>query len=132
MTFKKDSDELDQMLLSHSTDYDKMRAKVQKLRQSQEFVRMMGSAQDKLYASIARGHRKVLVNLENGDSAAAAREAAKVVAWFHLRFQGDDPGSISAFPHIAKELLAVRELLIRSEILREAVSKCTGNDLHDA
>jgi hypothetical protein len=131
MGFEDHFNELDRLLLSESTDYEKMRTTLHAIRQSNEFVRMMGPAQDRLYASIARGHRKALVHLEAGDSAAAAREAAKAIAWFHHRFQGNDPASMTQFPHIAQELRAVREIAARSEILREAIGKTMGNDIHD-
>jgi hypothetical protein len=130
MKFEEHFNELDRLLGSKSTDYEKMRSILQAIRQSHEFVRMMEPAQDRLYASIARGHRKTLVHLEAGDPAAAAREAAKAVAWFHHRFQGDDPASMTQFPHIAEELRAVRELAARSENLKEAVSKTKGNEIH--
>ena len=113
MSFEDQFDELDRMLLSRSTDYGKMRTALQAIRQLKEFARMMGGAQDKLYASIARGHRKALVHLESGDSAAAMREAANAVAWFYVRFQGDDPATMTQYPHIAEELRAVRELAAR-------------------
>ena len=132
MGFEDQFDELDQLLLSRSTDYGRMRTTLQEIRQLKEFARMMGSAQDKLYASIARGHRKALLHLENGDSAAAMREAAKAVAWFYVRFQGDDPATMTQNPHIADELRAVRELAARSEILNEASSKTKGHEIHDA
>jgi hypothetical protein len=131
MKFEDHFNDLDRLLLAKSTDYEKMRAILQEIRRSHEFVRMMEPAQDRLYASIARGHRKVLVHLEAGDSNAAMREAAKAVAWFFVRFQGDQPTSIPQFPHIEGELRAVRELAGRNEILREAVRNTKGHEIHD-
>src|SRR5688572_11420859 len=132
MPLEDDFDELDRMLLAMSTDYEKMRTTLQAIREAKELARMMGPAQDRLYASIARGHRKVLGHLKAADTAAATREAAKAVAWFYVRFQGDDCGTMDRFPHIAEELRAVRELAANSEILREAISKTTGREIHDA
>ncbi len=82
MTLEEDFNELDQMLASRSADYETMRAKLQAICQLHGFVRMMGPAQDRLYASIARGHRKALANLEAGDTPAAMHEAAKAIACF--------------------------------------------------
>jgi len=131
MKFEDQFNELDRMLRSRSTDYEKMRTMLESIRNSHDFVRMMGPAQDKLYASIARGHRKALIHLENNDSAAAAHEAAKAVAWFYVRFRGYDASGVSEFPQIEKELLAVRELAARSEILKHAISKIKGSEIHD-
>ena len=61
MAFEDSFDELDRMLLAKSTDYEKMRALVQRMRQADELARMLGPAQDRLYASIAHGHRKALI-----------------------------------------------------------------------
>ena len=132
MRFEDQFNELDQLLLSRSTDYERMRATLQAIRQSHEFVRMMAPAQDKLYASIARGHRKVLVHLEAGDSTAAMREAAKAIAWFLSRFRNGDPAAMTEFPHIAEDLRAARDLAARSEVLSEAVRNTKGNEIHDA
>jgi len=131
MRFEDQFNELDQLLLSHSTDYERMRGTLQAIRKSHEFVRMMAPAQDKLYASIARGHRKVLVHLEAGDSASAMREAAKAIAWFLRRFQYD-PRALTEFPHIAEDLRAARDLASRSEVLSEAIRNAKGNEIHDA
>ena len=131
MTLDDEFNELDTMLASRSTDYETMRARLQAICQKHGFVRMMGPAQDRLYASIARGHRKALVHLEAGDTVAAMQEAAKAVAWFHTRFQGDDPEAMTRFPQIAEELRAVRELASRSEVLREAVRNTKGHEIHD-
>jgi hypothetical protein len=131
MTLEDNFGELDGMLASHSMDHEAMRAKLKAICDKHGFVRMMGPAQDRLYASIARGHRKALVHLEAGNTAAAMQEAAKAVAWFYTRFQGDDLESMTRFPQIAEELRAVRELVSRSEILREAVKNTKGNEIHD-
>ena len=131
MRFENQFNELDQLLRSRSTDYERMRAILQAIRQSHEFVRMMVPAQDRLYASIARGHRKVLAHLESGDSSAAMREAAKALAWFLVRFRYDDPAAMTEFPHIAEDLRAARELAARSEVLGEAVRNTRGQEIHD-
>ena len=127
MPFEDSFDELERMLLAKSTDYETMRALVQRMRQSDALARMLGPAQDNLYASIARGHRKALVHLESGDTAAAKREMAGAVSWFLRRFQGDLE-SFSALPKVADELRAARELAERSEVLREALTK--SYDIH--
>ena len=132
MPFEDSFDELDRMLLSKSTDYEKMRALVQRMRQSHELARMLGPAQDNLYASIARGHRKALAHLEGGDTAAAMREMAGAVSWFHRRFRGTDPADPAALarvPKIAGELQAVTELAERCEILKEALQS-QSYDIH--
>jgi hypothetical protein len=121
---------LDKLIGERSGDVKQMRDILDSIRSNYDIARFMGEAQDKLYASIARGHRKVLVHLEAGDSSDAMREAAKAIAWFHLRFQHANPSALTKYPHIAEELLAVRELAARSEILRDAVSKAQGGDIH--
>jgi hypothetical protein len=130
MAFEDSFDELERMLLAKSTDYEKMRALVQRMRQADALARMLGPAQDNLYASIARGHRKALVHLESGDTAAAMREMAGAVSWFLRRFQGAEQESFTQFPNVGDELRAARELAERSEVLREALSK--GYDIHAA
>jgi hypothetical protein len=132
MAFKDDFDELERMLTEKSSDHEKMLAKLQAISRLKEFARMMSPAQDRLYASIARGHRKVFKHLENGDIAAATRETAKVIAWFYIRFQGEDPDKMPRCQQIAEELSGVLELVARSEILRDAISKTTGSELHEA
>ncbi len=127
MPFEDSFDELERMLLAKSTDYETMRALVQRMRQSHELARMLGPAQDNLYASIARGHRKALVHLEAGDTSAAMREMAGAVSWFLRRFQGELE-SFTALPKVADELRASRELAERSEVLREALSQ--SYDIH--
>jgi hypothetical protein len=127
MPFEDDFDELDRMLLAKSTDYEKMRATLQAMRQVHEIARMLGPAQDNLYASIARGHRKALVHLEAGDTSAAMREMAGAVSWFLRRFQGELE-SFAKLPKVADELRASRELAERSEVLREALRQ--SYDIH--
>ncbi|MBM3840858.1 MAG: hypothetical protein FJ398_23465 [Verrucomicrobia bacterium] len=131
MAFEDDFDTLDRLLLAKSTDYEKMHATLQAIRRLKEFAQMMSPAQDRLYASVARGHRKVLGHLEVGDVAAATREATKAVAWFYVRFQGDDPNAMTQCPEVAEELLKVRAFAARSETLREAIGKTTGREIHD-
>lgn len=121
MAFEDHFDDLDRMLLAKSTDYEKMRATLQAMRQVHEIARLLGPAQDSLYASIARGHRTALVHLESGDTAAAAREMAGAVCWFLRRFQGTDPSALAKAPKVAEELRAANELASRSEILRKAM-----------
>jgi hypothetical protein len=132
--FEDDFNELDQMLSEKSCDYEKMRSALNKIRSRQEFARLMMPAQDRLYAAIARGHRKVFDHLKAQNFGAAIRESAKVIAWFYIRFQGDDPDEPSMMarcPEIAEEVRAVRDIAARSELLREAISKTTGAELHE-
>ena len=129
MPFEDSFDELDRMLLAKSTDYEKMRALVQRMRQADELARMLGPAQDRLYASIAHGHRKALAHLEAGDTAAAMREMAGAVSWFHRRFHGTEPAALATAPKIADELRAVGQLAERSEVLREAL-RSQSYDIH--
>jgi hypothetical protein len=63
MAFEDGFDELDSMLLAKSTDYEKMRAFVQRMRQADELVQMLGPAEDRLYASIAHGTARRLLIL---------------------------------------------------------------------
>jgi hypothetical protein len=53
MAFEDSFNELEQMLRAKSTDYEKMRETLQKMLKVQELARMLGPAQDNLYASIA-------------------------------------------------------------------------------
>jgi hypothetical protein len=129
MPFEDNFDELDRMLLAKSTEYEKMRATLQAMRQVHEIARMLGPAQDNLYASIARGHRKALVHLESGDTAAAMREMAGMVSWFLRRFQGTDPVALAKAPKLAEELRASGELAERSELLREFL-RSQSYDIH--
>ena len=87
MTFEDRFDELEKMFLTKSTDYEMMRSKLHDIRQVHEIARILEPAQDNLYASIARGHRKALVHLESGDTSAAKREMAGAVSWFLQRFR---------------------------------------------
>jgi hypothetical protein len=128
MVFDDNFDELDRMLIARSTDYEEMRKALQKIRQVQEIARMLGPAQDNLYASIARGHRKALVHLEAGDTEAAKKEMAGAVSWFLRRFQGCKLDSFPDLPKVADEMRASRELADRSEVLRDALSK--NHDIH--
>lgn len=89
--FEDDFNKLDQMLSEKSCEYEKMLAALNKIRSRREFAQMMMPAQDRLYAAIARGHRKVFKHLKARNIGAATRESAKVIAWFYIRFQGDDP-----------------------------------------
>lgn len=128
MPFEDSFDELDHMLFSKSTDYEKMRAILQTMRQVDEVARMLGPAQDNLYASIARGHRKALVHLESGDTVSAIREMAGAVSWFLRRFQTKDPLALARAPKVAQELREVSQLAERSEALKEALSQ--SYDIH--
>jgi hypothetical protein len=132
MAFEDDFDELNRLLSEKSIDYEKMRATLQRIRRLKEFARMMTPATDRLYAAIARGHRKVFKHLEAGDVEAATRETAKVIAWFYIRFQGDDPSMMTRCPQCAEEVSGVREIAARSELLKDAISKTTGTELHEA
>jgi len=121
MPLKDSFDELERLLIAKSTDYEKMRALVKEMRHVHEISRMLGPAQDNLYASIARGHRRALVHLESGDIPAAMVEMAGAVSWFLRRFQGTDPLALPKAPKIAEELREARQLAERSEVLREAL-----------
>ncbi len=118
MAFDDSFDELDRMLLSKSTDYKTMRATLQTIRQEREIARMLGPAQDNLYASIGRSHRKALTHLESGDIAAAMGEMAGPVAWFIRRFEGTAPAALAKAPILAEELRASAQLAERSEVLK--------------
>lgn len=134
MALEDDFCELDRMLSENSCEYEEMRAVFKRIRDKEQFTRMMMPAQDRLYAAIARGHRKVFKHLETGDVEAATRETAKVIAWFYIRFQGDDPDELSMMarcPQVAEEVRGVREIASRSELLRDAISKTTGTELHE-
>ena len=125
MAFEDQFDELDRLLLTKSPDYERMRTVLQAIRQTHEIARLLGPAQDNLYASIARSHRQALVHLEAGDTAAARQEMADALAWFMRRFQGLTPEALAKCPKVADELQAARELAVQSQTLREAVGKNT-------
>ena len=129
MAFEDSFDELDRMLLAKSADYEKMRALVQSMRQADELARMLGPAQDRLYASIAHGHRKALAYLEAGDVEAAKREMAGAASWLVRRFGGFDPVSLAKAPKVLEELQAIHELAEHSDVLREAL-KSLSYDIH--
>lgn len=131
MAFEDSFNELEQMLVAKSTDYEKMRAVLTSIRQTAEIARMLGSAQDNLYASIAHGHRKALAYLEAGDTEAAKREMAGAVSWLVQRFGSFDPTSLAKTPKVLEELRAARELAERSDVLREAL-KNQSYDIHAA
>ena len=132
MAFEDDLDALEKMLLAKSIDYEAMQIKLQAIRQSREIARMLGPAQDELYASITRGHRKVFAHLENGNNLEAMREAARAIAWFHRRFGTFNPDEMTNHPKIVTEIRAVKELVARNEILQEAVRNCRDNEIHIA
>ena len=129
MAFEDSFNQLEQMLLAKSTQYDKMRETLEEIRRVHAIARMMGPAQDNLYASIARGHRKALACLEAGDVDAAKREMAGAISWLVRRFEGFDQLALAKAPKIVKEMQAARELSERSEALREALRK-QDYDLH--
>jgi hypothetical protein len=131
MAFEEDFDELEQMLLAKSTDYEKMLTMLLSMRQVHELARMLGPAQDNLYASIAHGHRKALAYLEAGDAEAAKREMAGAISWLVRRFQGMSQLAVAKAPKVAVELQAARELAERSHVLREAL-KSQNYDIHAA
>jgi len=131
MSFEDDFDELDRLLSEKSIDYERMRSTLQSIRRVRELARMMTPAQDRLYAAIARGHRKVFRHLEAGDVEAATRETAKVLAWFYVRFQGDEPSMMTRTPECAEEVRGVREIAARSEVVSDAISRTTGTELHE-
>lgn len=129
MAFEDNFNELEQMLLAKSTDYAKMLETLEKIRQVHEIARMLGPAQDNLYASIAHGHRKALTYLEAGDTEAAKQEMAGAVSWLVRRFGSLDPLALAKAPKIVEELRAARELSERSEVLREAL-RTQRYDIH--
>jgi hypothetical protein len=131
MAFEDSFNELEQMLLARSTEYEKMREALQKMRQVHEIARMLGPAQDNLYACIAHGHRKALAHLEAGDTEAAKREMAGAISWLVRRFGSFDLLALARAPKIAEELRAANELAERSEVLREAL-KSQSYDIHAA
>lgn len=134
MSFEEHFKELDRLLLSKSTDYDKMRSILQGMRRLRldERKRKMEFVMDHLYASIARGHRKALVHLEAGNTAAAMQESAKATAWFYTRFRDwDTTEPMMQYPQISEEYRALRELASRSEIFRDAVKNTKGHEIHD-
>jgi hypothetical protein len=131
MAFEDSFDELERMLLSKSTDYEKMRATLQSMRKVHEIARMLGPAQDNLYASIAHGHRKALAHLEAGNIEAAKREMAGAVSWLVRRFQGLSPEALAKAPKVVEELRAADELAEHSQALREAL-KSQSYDIHAA
>lgn len=131
MALEDSFNELEQMLRSKSTDYERMQVALQNIRQAHEIARFLGPAQDNLYASIARGHRKALVHLEAGETAAAVCEMAGAVSWFLRRFQGVESESLNnlaKLPRVVEELEAARELAKHSQALREALSQ--SYDIH--
>lgn len=122
-------DKLDEMLAAKSTDYETMRAILQDLK-LRELARTMGPAQDRLYASISRGHRTVLQHLEINDVRAAKHETAKVIAWFYRKFHPFQPGTLAKFPQIDEELRKVHDLAVNRAPLRDAISRSKGTDIH--
>jgi len=130
MTVEEKFDKLDEMLAARSSDYETMRAMLQDLK-SRELARTMAPAQDRLYASISRGHRKVLQHLEINDVMAAKHETAKVIAWFYRKFHPFQPGTLVKYPAIGEELRKVHELAAKRAPLKDAISKSKGTDIHE-
>ena len=123
MGFEDDFAELDRMLLARSSDYTRMREKLEAIAQAGEFVRALGPAQDNLYASIARSHRKALEHLEAGNQVEAMREMAGAVSWFLKRFEGTGTEALGkVLPKIGEELRLCSALAVQSEVLKEAVA----------
>jgi len=131
MAFEDSFNELEQMLLAKSTNYEKMREILQGMRQVHEIARMLGPAQDNLYAPIAHGHRKALTFLEAGDTEAAKREMAGAISWLVRRFGSFDQPALAKAPKVVEELRAARELSERSEVLKEAL-RTQSYDIHAA
>src|SRR5689334_10223178 len=91
MMFEELFGKLEDLLLSQSTDFVEMRRILSEIQKTRDVMRWLDEAQDRLYASIASGHLKVLEKLETGDIEQAKKEAAAAIAWFHLRFRGFQP-----------------------------------------
>ncbi len=127
MAFEDKIDELDRMLAAKSTDYEKMRSILRVIRELDASACLLEAAQDNLYASIARSHRKALAHLEAGDTTAAMREMAGAVSWFLRRFP-DDLNALAKIPEVAAEVKAARELAQRSKVLSEALN--SSYDIH--
>ena len=125
-------DLLDKLIRERSSDVKQMRQLLGLIRRMYGGARFMDEAQDKLYASVTQRPRNILARLDAGDSETATREAAKAIAWFYVRFQGDDLAAMTKYPHIADELRAVRDLAARNEIVRDEVVHAKGDELHQS
>lgn len=121
MTFEEHFERLDMLLRERSSEFDEMRRVLAEIRKSEEFVRLMGPAQDRLYASIASGHLKVLQHLETGDIDKAKEEAAAAVAWFHHRFEYYQPDRTGQIPQVTEVFQHISEVAKLSLKLREAL-----------
>jgi hypothetical protein len=116
-------DQLDKLLLSQSTDFAEMRRILHEIQKTRDVYRWMDSAQDRLYASIASGHLKVLQHLEEGQLKNAKKEAAAAVAWFYLRFQACEHDTNDRIPQISEVFHRVAQVAEHSPALREALQK---------
>lgn len=123
MKFEELFEKLDKLIIDKSTDYTEMRRLLQGIWDTKEVFRWLDDAQDRLYASIASGHLKVLHNLELGNIEQAKEEAAAAIAWFHLRFQGSHSDMASRCPQIAETLQRIDEEAVRNETLRRVLQR---------
>jgi hypothetical protein len=123
MTFDQLFQRLDQLLRERSADFEEMRRLVAEIQKAKEVCRWLDSAQDRLYASIASGHLKVLQHLEAGDIEQAKEEAAAAVAWFHLRFRAFQPDSAGRFPQITDVFARISGVAEQSATLRGALAR---------
>ncbi len=123
MKFEQQLEHLDTLLRERSADFDEMRRTLTEIRKSRELQRFMETAQDRLYASIATGHLRVLQHLETGDIERAKQEAAAAVAWFHHRFEGFQPNPSGRFPQITEVFQSISEIAKGSATLREALKR---------
>lgn len=123
MKFEESFAELDRLLANESKDFVEMRRLLQEIWHTKEVFRWLDKAQDRLYASIASGHLKVLHNLEAGDIEGAKREAAAAIAWFHLRFNLTPPVMASQCPEIVETLRKIGDEAAQCPALRAALQK---------
>lgn len=123
MKFEELFGQLEKLLLSRSTDFEEMRRILYEIQKTRDVTRWLDDAQDRLYASIASGHLKVLQHLEAGDIQKAKDEAAAAIAWFRLRFQGFQPDATGRCSQISEVLQRVAEVAEQSPALQDALQK---------
>ena len=123
MKFDELFGQLEKLLLSQSTDFVGMRRVLYEIQKTRDVMRWLDEAQDRLYASIASGHLKVLQHLEAGDIEKAKQEAAAAIAWFHLRFRGFQPDATGRCPQVSEVFQHIAEVAEQSPSLRDALQK---------
>ncbi len=123
MKFEELFGQLEKLILSQSTDFVAMRRLLYEIQRTRDISRWLDDAQDRLYASIASGHLKILQHLEAGDIEKAKLEAAAAIAWFHLRFRGFQPDATGRCPQISEVFQQVAKVAEQSPALREALQK---------